>query len=326
MKTTETHSVDLSTLLRPIAADLERVRCCIEQTLSQTALPFGDFISQLDLCGGKMLRPALVLYAGQCIGPLRPVHSELAAITEMIHLASLLHDDVIDEARTRRGQSSANTLWGNAQAVLLGDFVLSKAFAMGTTLRLPDATAILCQTAEAICTGEIRQNLQRGDWTITEADYLAVIENKTASLFGTCCRLGAMASEAEPSVQDRLQQYGTAIGMVFQMTDDVLDILGSAKEEGKTLGTDLFNEKLTLPVIHWLRQGDGEREKILKQLIRSRDRAALCETLQSGQAIAYTLCRAKEYARTANAALAGLPDGIARQSLTNLVSYILGRV
>lgn len=298
----------------------------MEQVLSDSANPAGEFLSQLDLGGGKMLRPAMTLLAGQCCGSLNDAHLELAAMMEMIHLASLLHDDVIDQARTRRKRSSANALWGNTQAVLLGDYVLSKAFAMGAALRLSEATAVLCQTAQAICTGEIRQNLRKGDWKLTEPEYLAIIEAKTASLFGACCSLGAMAGKTEPPLKDSLHKYGTAFGMAFQMIDDLLDILGDAQEEGKTLGADLLNEKLTLPVIHWLQEGGAERQNTLRQCIQSSDRTALCQSIRQSGAVEYTLRRAQDYAHIANTALAPLHDSDAKQSLLGLVSYVISRI
>lgn len=325
MKITDFHSADLTTLLRPIAADLEHVRRRIRQTLTDPLTPVGDCLSQLDLCGGKMLRPAMVLLSGRCVGPVCPEQIELAAIMEMVHVASLLHDDVIDHAQTRRGRSSANALWGNTQAVLMGDYVLSKAFAMGAAIELPGASAILCQTAEAICTGEIHQNMRKGDWQLSEADYLAIIEAKTASLFGACCHLGALAGRAEVSLQDHLRRYGEAIGMAFQMTDDLLDILGSAKTEGKTLGTDLLNEKLTMPVIHWIGQDGEGRVKQLKQFCQNADRAGLCEAIVSGGAVDYTRRRAEAFAHTASDLLAELPETEAKESLRGLVCYILGR-
>lgn len=313
--------------MRPISPELEKVRQRIEQTLAKSAGGVGDGLLQLGLGGGKMLRPALVLLGGQCVGPLRPEHIELGAIIEMIHLASLLHDDVIDQAQTRRGRSSANALWGNTQAVLLGDFVLSKAFGLGAAVGLSGAAAVLCQTAEAICTGEIQQNLRKGDWSLTEADYLTIIEGKTASLFGACCSLGGLAGGAEPSVCDSLRRYGVSLGFAFQITDDLLDILGSSAAEGKTLGTDFLHEKLTLPVIHWLGQGgDPQRKARLEQLLRDSDHAGLCEAMRRSGAVDYTLRRAEDFSQKAQESLAELPDVEAKKILLSLVSYVSHRV
>ena len=326
MKTTDPQSVDLQSLLRPIAAELERVRERIGEVLGGSAAPVGEMLSQLHLGGGKMLRPALTLLSGQCVGSAESAHIELGAIVEMIHLASLLHDDVIDQAQARRRRPSANALWGNTQAVLLGDFVLSKAFGLGAGLELSEAAAILSQTAEAICTGEMRQNLRKGDWDLTEAEYLAIIEGKTASLFGACCHLGALAGRAEPSVCESLRRYGVALGMAFQMTDDLLDILGSSREEGKTLGTDFVHEKLTLPVIYWLGQGGESQKTILKQLCGGSDAAEFCAAIEKSGAVFYTRQRAEVFGRQAQESLAGLSESPAKHALSGLVSYVLRRI
>lgn len=326
VKMTDPHSVDLETLLWPIADDIERVRRRIGLVLAEAKAPVGERLKQLDFAGGKMLRPALTLLSGRCFGLLSDDHIELAAMMEMVHLASLLHDDVIDQAQTRRGRTSANALWGNTQAVLLGDFVLSKAFAMGSMLRLSDAPSILCKTAEAICTGEIQQNLRKGDWKLTEEDYLGIIEAKTASLFSACCHLGALAGKADESSQIGLKNYGLAMGIAFQITDDLLDILGDDNDQGKTLGTDLLNEKLTLPVIIWLRQGGDERINAFRQLIQNADRSAFCSTIRNSGAVEYSLRCANEFAQMAKTSLDVVPDTSAKKSLLGLLSYILDRL
>ena len=317
-------SVQLHRLLEPVDAELGRVRRHMTDVLSDAAAPVGEYLSQLDIGGGKMLRPALVLLSGASVGGLRDEHIELAAIVEMIHLASLLHDDVIDQAQMRRGKASANALWGNTQAVLLGDFVLSKAFGMGTTLELSGAATILCQTAEAICTGEIMQNSHKGNRNLSEAEYLTIIEGKTASLFGACCQLGALAAGAEPPVQQAFRDYGVALGLAFQMTDDLLDILGDAAKEGKTLGGDLLNEKLTLPVIFWLAQNDGKHRQ--ERLLLLEENADVCEAIARSGAVEYTLARTEAYARRAHAGLRDCPDSAAKKALAGLISYVHNRV
>lgn len=326
MRATDRHFSELSTLLRPVAGELEAVRACMAETLGAAPWPAGDHLARLDMGGGKMLRPALTLLSGQSLGSTRNEHITLGAVVEMIHLASLLHDDVIDQARTRRGTASANVLWGNTQAVLLGDFVLSKAFGMAATLDVSQAAEVLCQTAEAICTGEMQQNLRKGDPTLTESDYLAIIEGKTASLFGACCCLGALASQAEPDLCEHLRRYGVALGMAFQMTDDLLDILGSSHREGKTLGTDLLNEKLTLPVIAWLREGDRSRRQAeFDRFVERSDCQALRGVIGQSEAVDYTLGRAEAFARSARQSLSPLPDTSAKTALLGLVDYVLAR-
>ncbi len=323
MNSSRLKPIPMQTLLSPIAADLERVRLRIAEVLTHAA-PVGEYLSRLDVGGGKMLRPALVLLAGQATGRLRDTHIELAAIVEMIHLASLLHDDVIDKADQRRGLPSANALWGNTQAVLLGDFVLSKAFGLAARVNLPQAAEMLCQTAEAICTGEIQQNLHKSNWRLAEADYLAIIEGKTASLFAACGALGAMATGADGSVQDALRQYGTAAGTAFQITDDLLDIIGNAEAEGKTLGTDMLGEKPTLPILYWLAQSDdAERNRRIRRLL---DGADIRPQIIDSGAVGYTLSCAAAYVQNAQTSVSVLADSPAKTALHDLASSILNRV
>ena len=323
---THSHSVDLTALLSPVSADLERVRRRIGDVLSDAVWPVGDYLSQLDVGGGKMLRAALTLLSGQAVGSPGEKHIDLAALVELIHLASLLHDDVIDQAKTRRGCPSANIRWGNNQAVLLGDYLLSRPLASAETLNLAGAAKVMCQTAEAICTGEIRQNFCKGDLDLSESDYLQIIEAKTASLFGACCYLGAFAADDKSLASTYCRQYGIALGMAFQITDDLLDIVGCADKEGKTLGTDLFNEKLTLPVIYWLRQGDGPaRQAEFLRFSERSDAPALAQAIRQSDAAAYTLSRAGDFIRQAKEALVPLPESVAKDALLGLATYVLLR-
>lgn len=323
MNSSRPKPVPIQTLLSPIAADVERVRQRIAKALTHSDVPVGEYLSRLDVGGGKMLRPAMVLLAGQATGKLRDTHIELAAIVEMIHLASLLHDDVIDKADQRRGRPSANALWGNTQAVLLGDFVLSKAFGMAAMLELPTAAEILCQTAEAICTGEIQQNVHKGNWNLTEAEYLAIVEGKTAALFSACGALGALAAGADAAALDALRHYGTAAGTAFQITDDLLDIVGDAAAEGKTLGTDILGEKPTLPILYWLGRDDKQRQHCIDRLLGGEDIRPL--VIKSGAAT-YALTCASQYVQQAHTSLVVLPDTPAKTILHHLALHILERV
>ncbi len=216
---------------------------------------------------GKMIRPALVLLSGKACGDAGRDHVELGTIAELIHSATLLHDDVIDRASVRRGRPSANVLWGNTAAVLLGDFLLSRAFALGIGLSVPGVSGRLAETAESICRGELLQNLHRGDWDLTESQYLDMIDGKTASLFACCAALGARAAGASDAEEQALEAYGRCLGRAFQMRDDLLDLVGSEAACGKTVGTDLAERKLTLPVIVWLRDLPAEERRQRQQAL-----------------------------------------------------------
>jgi geranylgeranyl pyrophosphate synthase len=209
--------------------------------------PFMDYLKQRQ---GKMLRASFVLLAGKFFGPTDELHIKIAGTVEMVHAATLLHDDVIDNAAHRRHQATANNLWGSNFAVLMGDFLLSRAFVAVASLQRDDINRLLAETAVKVCRGEMLQNACRGDFSISIEEYLDIIEKKTAVFFADCCRLGAMVSGADEKSCGRLYEFGLNFGMSFQITDDLTDILDTESRTGKTAGRDLLAGTLTLPIIH----------------------------------------------------------------------------
>ena len=216
--------------------------CCADDRLR----PFTDYLGNRQ---GKMLRASVLLLSGQLFGKTNQTHIKVAAVIEMIHAATLLHDDVIDDGQSRRHRATANSLWGANMAVLLGDYMLSKAFVAAFELQRNDINEILAETAAAICRGEMLQNTYKGDSNITVEDYLGIIEKKTAVFFAACARLGGIIAGAEKTDCDALYDFGLNLGLSFQMTDDLIDIVGTENETGKTGGRDVENEILTLPAI-----------------------------------------------------------------------------
>ena len=207
--------------------------------------------------GGKRLRPALVLLAGQACGELTSDHELLGVVVEMIHTATLVHDDVLDEATLRRHVDTVNARWGNEKSVLLGDFLFSQAFYLAATVageKFSGTGAVACQligrSTNRVCHGELRQTLAEGDLAISQGDYLEMIDGKTAELCACCCRLGALYAGADEGEADRLEAFGRNLGMAFQITDDLLDLLGDEQTTGKTAGADLAKQKMTLPLIY----------------------------------------------------------------------------
>ncbi len=186
-------------------------------------------------------------------------------MVEMIHHATLLHDDVIDDGRKRRGVPTVNFLWGNECAVLLGDFVLSQVFRMAAELD-PPVARVLAQTAVRVCQGELRQTVQKRNWQLSEAQYLEIITEKSASFFGGCCRLGAMLSQADEEQAEALARFGLQAGIAFQIMDDLLDITGNEERMGKTSQSDLAKNKPTLAVIHLLGTIDAARQADVRGL------------------------------------------------------------
>lgn len=314
--------------LMPLAESLERVRSVMATEL-QAETTFGAARSLMDhvlKAQGKMIRPGLVLAAGQCLGGLRDQHIEVAAIMEMIHQATLLHDDVLDCAEVRRGHPSANHLWGNSAAVLLGDLVLARVLRRCANLR-PEVARVVADMACCVCRGELRQTLQRADWQMTEDEYLEIIADKSASFFGACCRVGAILSDAAPEQGDALAEYGLNVGMAFQMTDDVLDLVADSGQTGKSAGRDVGMGTPTLPVIHLLcSMAPSGREDLLDRLGREEDVSdRLRDLLASHGSLDYVRSRCRGYAAQAMQSLdrVGSPDA---QALLGLAEYCVARV
>jgi octaprenyl-diphosphate synthase len=235
----------------------------------------------------------------------------------------LLHDDVIDGASLRRGRPSANALWGNTAAVLLGDFLLSRAFTLAADSTCDGAAALLGQTARILCVGELKQNLLKGRFDLTEQDYFQIIEAKTAALFCCSCQLGAIASGVPAEQQENLGQFGHQFGLVFQIADDLRDVLSSEKQEGKTLGTDLLQEKFTLPVIHWINQDSDRKQARIEQIAALKDPGELTKQMRLSGSIDYALEQAQVRVEQAKQSLNPFPASPAKETLLSLVDKVL---
>jgi octaprenyl-diphosphate synthase len=285
-----------------------------------------SFFGHLRAGSGKMLRPGMVLLAGECFGTLTDAHIQVAAMVEMIHHATLLHDDVLDEGCQRRGVPTANCLWGNESAVLLGDFLLSQVFRMAAELESPVAK-ILAQTAARVCEGELRQTVHRKDWQLSEAQYLEIITQKSASFFGGCCRLGAMLSRADDGQIEAVAQFGLLAGIAFQITDDLLDIAGEESHAGKTLQSDFAKDKPTLAVIHVLRTLDEARRGEVRALLESPDGTGgeLAVRLERAGSLRYAREQAAEYVARALQALAEVPSSAAKEALIETARFMANR-
>jgi octaprenyl-diphosphate synthase len=283
---------------------------------------------------GKMLRPGLVLLSGLCAqrgqayrGQLNSEHIKVAAIFELIHEATLLHDDVIDEADKRRGQRSLNRLYGNESAVLLGDFLLSKVFSMSARLH-SDVAGAIASTAGITCQGELNQNLQKRNWDLTQEQYIEIIADKTAEIFRSCCHIGARLSSADLDTAQKLGEYGLNLGIAFQIADDVLDIVGDEEKAGKTLGTDFAETKPTLPLIHLLGSIDGERrEEIISLVSRAGSKASseVVTILAGNGSVEYSRDCVRRYVSRAIDSLESLPDNEAKSALIDTAKLVANR-
>ena len=255
-----------------IADDLEIVERLLQQTLAPYRARFGALVKYLNHYRGKRLRPTLLLLVARACGTLVPAHHVLAAVVEMIHTATLVHDDVLDEADTRRHVGTVNSGWGNKVSILLGDLLFTNAFHLSSTIGDARACEWIGEATNRVCAGELLQTVERGNLNLSEADYLTAIEGKTAALTECCGRLGAIYSGADDERVRRLAGFGRNLGIAFQIADDVLDLVGNEETTGKTLGTDLARRKLTLPLIFLLDRVLDRRSTTISPLASARKR------------------------------------------------------
>ncbi len=274
---------------------------------------------------GKQLRPALVSLSGGAVGKLDEAHVTVAVIIEMVHLATLVHDDVMDEARMRRQRPTLAAQWGNEVSVLLGDCLFAEAVRLAASFPTPDICRAVGAATKNVCTGEILQTMRRGDFLISRADYFQAVTMKTAELFALSCELGALLAGANASGQQALRAYGLALGTAYQVYDDCLDIFGTEAQAGKSLGTDLATGKVTLPVlIARERLSATERERLLGMLRtwKPEMEPALGDLLRQANALAESRAVIGGYLTTARNALAGLPQSESLLGLFGLTAFL----
>lgn len=311
----------------PVARDIEDADRIFDRTLAAYRGPFGSLIEHLRHYRGKRLRPALLLLTAKALGKLSPHHHTLAAAVEMIHTATLVHDDVLDEAELRRHMPTVNAGWGNKVSILLGDMLFTHAFHLTSTVDRR-ACEIIGEATNRVCAGELRQVSERGNLAITEENYFCIIDGKTAALTECCGRLGALYAGASEEVATRLATFGRSLGLAFQIADDLLDLVGREDAAGKTLGTDLEQQKLTLPVIHCLsRLPEAEAEALRAEIHSGGDglgRRTLL-ALEKTQSLAYARRRAEEHARIARQELECLPRNECRAILETLTDWSVKR-
>ena len=315
------------TLYAPVAEEMERVESRLRQEMASSHALVDELLRYGCLLGGKRMRPALVLLAGQTVGSLSEAHVLLAAVMEMIHTATLVHDDVLDQATVRRRLATINARWDNEASVLLGDYLFSHAFYLSSTLESTWACQRIGRATNIVCAGELRQKSSRGNFLISEAEYLEIIDSKTAELCACSCHLGAAASGADAGTAARLEQYGRALGVAFQIADDLLDLEGTEEAVGKSLGTDFEQRLPTLPLIWALSQlTSGDRKKWSDRLA---DRAfplhELAPLLQGFDALDYSRRRAEDFALLARRQLEGLPESPAVDSLRTITEFVVAR-
>jgi len=310
--------------------DMQQVEKHLDKYLSSDVKLIPEVCHHLIDSGGKRVRPLLLLISSRLCGFTGEQRFTAGAVLEYIHTASLLHDDVIDQATIRRGKTSANNIWGNAVSVLVGDFLYTKAFKlMAETGNIP-LVKLISGTVNAMSEGEVFQLMKCGDVSITEEEYLSIIEKKTAVLLSTACAAGAILSTAEQEKIDALGRFGAKIGMAFQITDDTLDYMAKEQEFGKSIGKDLEEGKLTLPLIFALRNATSVEKDKARELIASQGQdeetiPVIAELIQKYKGIDYSLQCAAKYIRDAQTLLEIFGKCPETNQLYSMAEFILAR-
>ena len=327
-RTTPSISATLSQLTECIRPQLEAVENLFHQELSSDLRCVNALVKHVSRFRGKMLRPMLVLLAGKAAGEVTEAHTVLATVVEMVHMATLVHDDVLDEAELRRKGATITHLRGNEAAVLLGDYLISHSFHLCSSLDNQLASRLIGRTTNEVCEGELLQIDNRNNLDLTEETYLQIITRKTASLCATCCLLGAEYAGAGEARVGQLELYGLSLGTAFQIQDDILDIVGEENTVGKTLGSDVEKGKMTLPMIHFLRTAPQEHRLLLRSLLQGNgpDKGERIRNLilPSGS-IEYARNKAREFVDRARGALGSLPDSEARRVLDTMAEFVVLR-
>jgi octaprenyl-diphosphate synthase len=310
-----------------IQDDLNEVERLLAETIASRRMCLTSLINHLDHYRGKRLRPSLLLLTARACGRVTPAHHTLGAVVEMIHTATLVHDDVLDEAEVRRHAPTINARWGNQTSILLGDYLFTHAFHLASSI---DARAcrLIGEATNRVCEGELQQTVQRGNWGLTERDYLDIVEGKTAELTSCCARLGAIYSGAESDTVQGMARYGRWLGIAFQIADDLLDLVGEERVTGKSLGTDLDQNKPTLPLIYLLGEAPPEKASRLKQILSSpgnHKREALRPFLAESGSLQCTGKKAEEYADKAKAELSCLAPSESKTILELLTDQVVHR-
>jgi len=320
--------VTLDFLKPAIGADMDAVDRVLRESLASDVVLIRRVSEYIIAGGGKRLRPAVLLLAANACGDRGTAHHTLAAVLEMIHTATLLHDDVVDESQMRRGHATANAAFGNAASVLVGDFLYSRAFQLMVGVDRMRVLAIMADATNVIAEGEVMQLMHAGDAALTEDAYFEVIRRKTAKLFEAAGRLGAVLGGASASLEESLAAYGMHLGTAFQIMDDVLDYSGDVAAIGKNVGDDLAEGKMTLPLIRALALAGNEDAALIRHAVGGgglTDFRPVVDALERTGALQYARERALASSRAAAAALAGLAPSPAAASLLQLATFAADR-
>jgi octaprenyl-diphosphate synthase len=321
-------SIDFDDVAALARDDMDAVNQLIRTSLESDVALVSQVSEYIVMSGGKRLRPLIVLLAARALGYEGEQHVRAAAIIEFIHTATLLHDDVVDSSERRRGQDSANTVFGNQASVLVGDFLYSRSFQMMVDIGDMRVMQILADATNTIAAGEVQQLMNVHDPDTSEQDYRQVIYRKTARLFEAGAQIAAVLCDQDTPVEESMMRYGRNLGTAFQLVDDALDYNASADELGKNLGDDLAEGKATLPLIHAMREGTAAQRELIRSAILEGGLEQMDEiqaVIRATGALEYTARMAREAADAAVADLADVPDNEYRQGLVSLAEFAIQR-
>ena len=321
---------DLLQLFEPVRDDLQAVEREFARQVQSQVHVIPEIGNYLLKSGGKRVRPAVLLMSARLCGYTGPRAILNAAVVEFIHTATLVHDDIIDDADVRRGRKAVHSQWGNDVTVLAGDFLYIKSMAMALTQDSLDIVRLLCDVTLRMIEGELYQLTKNGVVDLTEDEHFDIIRRKTAHLFGGCAQIGGMLGEVGPEKEQALREYGFSLGIMFQLVDDLLDFTGAAEVLGKPVGADLREGKVTLPLIHLLEHGGPEAGELIRGVVRDRDVTAddwarIKTLLAEYRSIDYAYARAVEFGEAAKRQLRVFAPNPEREALMALADYVLLR-
>jgi len=317
-------------ILNLVKDDLSEIEVALEQNLN----PHLDLVSQIAghilFSGGKRLRPLLMVLSARLCGYDGNHEKTFSTIFEYLHAATLLHDDLVDEATLRRGKPVAHSIWGNAIAVLVGDFLLARSLSIAAETNRPDVINVVAEITENMSQGEIHQLMKKGSLDLTEEEYMEIIRRKTAVLFQGACRVGALISDVPQQKETALAAYGFNLGLAFQMVDDLLDYSQDTPALGKKVGADLKEGKLTLPVIYSLKTADAKDRIQMEKIIKNKDFSTedfetLIAIMKKYGGQTYTEKVAQKYVKNAKNALETFEDSTTKEVLLSIADYTLAR-
>ena len=318
----------LDSLYGPILEPLAAIEQRIAAELQSPYESIGQVLRHGTQLGGKRMRPALVLLAGQSVGAIHDEHVVLATAIEMVHTATLIHDDVLDEADTRRHVPTINAKWNNHTSILLGDYLFAQSFRLAASLSSTDACRLVGEAARLVCEGEMRQVLQRDILDLDEETYIDILRGKTAELCRASCQLGAKHAGGDEKQIEALGCFGNALGIAFQIADDFLDLWGEVETVGKTLGTDIEQGKMTLPLIRLLETSSEQVKREVVEILRGPSGVRVDQIrpyVEASDARQYTEQTAKRFHQQALDALDAIEPSLSKEALIAIANFSIDR-